>query len=52
MIIVIYCFIKSANKDGEVLLKEFRIIEIVAVIKKVWYNVINSCNSTVKTSKI
>ena len=46
------CFIKSANKDGEVLLKEFRIIEIVAVIKKVWYNVINGCNSTVKTSKI
>ena len=49
---MIYCFIKSANEGGWVLLQEFGIIEIVAVIKKVWYNIINSCNSTVKTSKI
>ena len=49
---MIYCFIKSANKDDEVLLREFGIIEIVAVLKEMWYNIINNCNNTVNTGKI
>ena len=36
------------NKILKMIYVKLKIIEIVAVIKKMWYNIINSCDSTVK----